>query len=69
MVPQESSWFGYYRGTEVVPMEALDIYTSDKLGLKWMNENDKLVLLTAPQGHLHLDQPWFVQNIIPYLKM
>lgn len=68
VVPKESTWFGYYdRDEKVIPMEELEIYKSDRLGLKSMKENGKLILLTAPLGHLKLDEAWFIAHIIPLL--
>lgn len=67
VVPNESTWFGYYNehGTEF-PMEATKVYQN--LGLKTMKDNGQLVLLVAPLGHLRLDLAWFIDNIIPLLK-
>lgn len=70
VVPNESTWFGYYNyASQTVPLEDLPLYKQDRLGLKAMKENDQLVFLTSPLGHLKLDEPWFIDNIIPYLKV
>ena len=45
-----------------------NLYQLDMLGLKSMDENGQLVFLTAPGAHLDLDEIWFVQNILPYLR-
>lgn len=68
IVPSQSAWFGFHneRGIEY-PMEETEIYKLDKLGLRSMRENGKIILLTAPNDHLELDRTWFAQNIIPYL--
>lgn len=69
VVPNESTWFGYYdKDMKSQQLEELEIYKQDKLGLKSMKESGKLIFLTAPLGHLRLYEPWFMQNIVPLLK-
>lgn len=70
IIPKESSWFGYFdKQSNIVPLVNLDIYKSDRLGLKSMNENGKLVFLAAPKDHLSKDdEPWFEENIVPYFR-
>lgn len=69
IVPNESTWFGFYDiEGKPVPLHELNLYTQDKLGLKVMQENGKLIFLIAPLGHLRLDESWFIQHIIPFLK-
>lgn len=69
IVPNESTWFGYYdRDAKTITMEESELYKSDKLGLKAMQQAGKLVFLTSPNGHLSLDEAWFIDNIIPLLK-
>lgn len=71
ITPWQSSQFGYYdaNGT-VVLMQDRDIYTNDKIGLKTLDKQKKLVTHSVP-GILH-DQ-WhknvtIVDNyILPYL--
>lgn len=69
IVPKSSSWFGFFdpSGSEF-PMEATEVYTKDRLGLQSMKENGKLVLIEAPRDHLDLDESWFIENVLPYLK-
>lgn len=69
VVPNESTWFGYYDADgNTIPLEDLPLYKEDKLGLKSMKEGGKLIFLTSPLGHLKLDETWFISTIIPYLK-
>lgn len=69
IVPNESTWFGYYdkNGVEF-PLEQTEIYQKDRLGLQTLKDNGKLVMLLSPLDHLELDPVWFAQNIIPILK-
>lgn len=68
IVPGQSAWFGFHdkQGIEH-PMEETEIYKLDKLGLRSMRENGKIIFLSAPNDHLELDRVWFALNIIPYL--
>lgn len=69
IVPKSSSWFGFFdsAGNEF-SMEETEIYKNDRLGLESMQQNGQLVLLEAPQDHLELDEDWFIENILPYLR-
>lgn len=69
VVPRESCWFGYFdKNEQIVPLLDLELYKSDRLGLKAMNENGNLDFLLAPGKHLHLDESWFVGNIVPFFR-
>lgn len=69
VVPKESTWFGYIdKDSNSIPLEELELYQQDRLGLKWMNENQQLFFLRSPLGHLKLNATWFVDNIVPLLK-
>jgi palmitoyl-protein thioesterase len=69
IVPKESSWFGFWnRELKPIPLEQLELYRQDKLGLKSMRESGKLIFLTSPLGHLELNETWFINKIIPLLK-
>lgn len=69
LVPNESSWFGYYylNGTEY-PMEETECYQKDKLGLRSLQESGKLVFLLSPRDHLDIEPWWFISHVIPYLR-
>lgn len=70
--PKESSWFGFYKpgsDTELLPLEQSEIYLKDKLGLKKMKEDGKLVFLATKGNHMQITKLWFEENVIdPYLK-
>lgn len=69
LIPNESTWFGFYaRNGKKLSMEETDVYRKDKLGLKKLVEEGKLIRLESPLEHLKLDENWFRQNIIPILK-
>lgn len=70
--PVETSWFGFYKpgsDRELLTLEESEIFTSDRLGLKKMKEDGKLVFLATPGNHMQITKSWFVENVIdPYLK-
>jgi palmitoyl-protein thioesterase len=69
IVPNESTWFGFYDRLGLqFPMEDTEMYKNNKLGLREMKESGKLVLLLSPRDHLEIDEAWFAQNVVPYLK-
>lgn len=70
--PVETSWFGFYKpGSDkvLIPLEESEIFIKDKLGLKQMKDDDKLVYLSTEGNHMQISKPWFVDNVIePYLR-
>ena len=68
LIPNESAWFGFEdeRGN-VRKMEDNDVYLKDKLGLKKMDQEGRLIRLLSPLEHLQLNQTWFRENIVPIL--
>jgi palmitoyl-protein thioesterase len=69
VIPNESTHFGYTDNFgRVIKLEDTELYEKDKLGLRRMKENGKLIMLTSPNEHLELDENWFRKNIIPILK-
>lgn len=55
-VPKESAWFAEVNMTsgEITPLKERDIYKQDWLGLKVLDEEDKLDFKTIPGAHMHL---------------
>ncbi|XP_035668253.1 palmitoyl-protein thioesterase 1-like [Branchiostoma floridae] len=69
--PRESEWFGFYKpgsGTELQDLRNTTLYTEDRLGLKEMDSQGKLVFLTSDTDHLQFSKEWFTKNLIPYIK-
>lgn len=70
--PRETSWFGYYKpgsDQELQTLEESDIFIKDRLGLKKMKEDGKLVFLELKGNHMQISLDWFVENVIePYLR-
>ncbi|XP_058807735.1 palmitoyl-protein thioesterase 1 [Phymastichus coffea] len=70
--PRESEWFGFYKPGQAVETESLResaIYKEDRLGLREMDEDNKLHFLSVEGNHLQFTDAWFVENVIEkYLK-
>ncbi|XP_071486972.1 palmitoyl-protein thioesterase 1-like [Diadema antillarum] len=69
--PRESEWFGFYQNgttSKLYTLQESPLYIEDKLGLKQMDKDKKLVFLTAPGDHLQFTDTWFIKNLIPYMK-
>ena len=65
--PKESGHFEFYAPGSpiyVLPLRESAIYLEDRLGLKAMDEEGKLVFLTIPGAHIDFDNTWFVNEII-----
>eukprot|EP01025_Chloroclados_australasicus_P037042 TRINITY_DN3771_c0_g3_i1.p1 TRINITY_DN3771_c0_g3~~TRINITY_DN3771_c0_g3_i1.p1 ORF type:complete len:349 (-),score=23.88 TRINITY_DN3771_c0_g3_i1:153-1109(-) len=68
VVPKESSWFGYYNGSNLLSMFEQAIYEEDWIGLKQLNDKQALVFINKLGDHLQFSLDWFDQYIIqPYL--
>jgi palmitoyl-protein thioesterase len=70
VIPGKTAWFGFQdeQGVEI-PMEKSDLYIQDKIGMKYLNENGRLVFDSWPGRHLQIDLEKFEKEIIDvYLK-
>lgn len=69
--PVESEWFGFYApgSTDtVLTLQETELYQTDQLGLKSMDQRGQLVFLATDGDHLQFSDQWFIDNIIPYLE-
>uniref|UniRef100_A0A182ML56 Palmitoyl-protein thioesterase 1 n=1 Tax=Anopheles culicifacies TaxID=139723 RepID=A0A182ML56_9DIPT len=68
--PLESQWFGYYtpgQDKETQRLNETDLYIKDRIGLKTMNEENKIVFLECEGNHLQFTKEWFRENLFNYL--
>ncbi|KAJ8713596.1 hypothetical protein PYW07_013966 [Mythimna separata] len=69
--PRETEWFGFYepgQSKKLLPLQETTLYKEDRLGLKKMEKDGKLVLISKEGDHLRFSDKWFIDNIIkPYL--
>jgi len=66
--PPTTAWFSYFaeNGT-VVPMEQQQIYIDDWIGLKTLNEADKLTFIALPGNHLQFTEADVIHTFVPFL--
>ncbi|XP_045766736.1 palmitoyl-protein thioesterase 1 [Maniola jurtina] len=69
--PKETEWFGFYapgQAKKLISLQQSKLYKEDRLGLKKMDEDGKLIFLSQPGDHLRFTEEWFIENILkPYL--
>lgn len=68
--PKESQWFGYYKpgqDKETQWLGETDLYIEDRLGLKKMDEANKIVFLECEGNHLQFTTEWFREKLFIYL--
>lgn len=71
VIPIETQWFGFYRPQSdriVQNLTESSFYRLDKLGLRKMMEDGKLIFLGIDDGHLNFSHDWFVREIMPILR-
>merc|ERR1711962_1158568 len=67
VIPQESEWFGFYAPGDdktVLSLNETQLYQEDWLGLKAMDEENKLHFLSFPGEHLQFSDEWFKTEIL-----
>ena len=71
IIPAVSSHFGFYiQGQDLLTLklEQLLMYNEDWLGLKVLDEDDRLHFLDMKGDHMQFQWEWFTENIvIPFL--
>jgi len=71
VTPRDSSWFEFYKlGQDKIiePLKNSTLYQQDLLGLKHLDDINRLQFLTCDGDHLHFTQQWFEDNIIPLIN-
>lgn len=66
VVPRESSLFGFYKAgqtNEIVPLRKSRLYLEDRLGLRALNESERLKMISVPGRHLQYKMTWFLDVI------
>jgi len=67
VIPQESEWMGFYapgQDQEVLSLQETQLYKEDWLGLKAMDEANKLHFLSFEGEHLQFSDEWFLTEIL-----
>jgi palmitoyl-protein thioesterase len=70
ITPKESSWFEFYdlNGEEIIPLRNSDFYIKDYIGLKFLEENNRLILLELEGDHVSISYQEIEKYIVPILK-
>jgi palmitoyl-protein thioesterase len=70
ITPKESSWFEFYdyMGEEIISLKNSDFYINDYLGLRILNENNRLFLLELEGDHVSITYDEIEKYILPILK-
>ncbi|XP_050086112.1 palmitoyl-protein thioesterase 1 [Anopheles aquasalis] len=69
--PLDSQWFGYYKPGQDVQTQSLresDVYIQDRLGLKLMDAENKIVFLECDGNHLQFTKEWVRKKLFKYLQ-
>lgn len=64
VVPKESSHFAFYDGETLIPMRQSTLYKEDWIGLRSLDESNRLFLEHYDAGHMHISLDWFEKGII-----
>lgn len=68
--PLQSQWFGYYKpgqDKETQGLKESELFIKDRLGLKAMDDSNKLVFLECEGNHLQFTKEWFREKLFAYL--
>lgn len=70
--PVESEWFGFfaYGDTKnIIRLEESKLYKEDRLGLRELDQSNRLVRISLPGDHLQISREWYISEIInKYIK-
>eukprot|EP00899_Mesostigma_viride_P005742 jgi/Mesvir1/15169/Mv04849-RA.1 len=70
--PPSTSWFGFYADGDrsaIVPFNQTSLYTEDRIGLRQLDQEGKLILAAAPGDHLDINEETVDDYIIPALML
>lgn len=65
--PKETEWFGFFHPGQAQTLYTLQqslLYTEDRLGLKQMDNEGRLKLVSTNGNHLEFSEDWFVNEIL-----
>ncbi|CAA7027866.1 unnamed protein product [Microthlaspi erraticum] len=71
IVPNDSSWFGFYSDGANQPLlsaQQTKLYTEDWIGLKTLDVAGKVKFVSVPGGHLRMATSDIVKYVVPYLQ-
>jgi len=65
--PKESESFGWFtegQAKEIANLTQTKLYLEDRIGIKQLHEEGRLIIYKVPGDHLQLDMDWFKSEII-----
>ena len=66
--PKQSEQFGEMGpNKEIIPTRETKLYKEDKIGLKVLDEKEKMHLVNYPGGHLQFGDVQILEDFIPFL--
>ncbi|KAF2572060.1 hypothetical protein F2Q70_00002311 [Brassica cretica] len=71
IVPQDSSWFGFYRDGAFKPLlsaQQTKLYTEDWIGLKTLDDAGKVKFVSVKGAHIIMADLDVVKYVVPYLQ-
>lgn len=69
ITPRESEWFGYYsQNLTVLDMRATDLYKQDFIGLRTLDESQRLIRVALPGDHLSHTDSDIINTFVPFLS-
>src|SRR3989338_5802424 len=72
VIPKESEFFEIYvpgQDDVIQPLAESDLYVQDFIGLKVLNESNRLIFLSTEGNHLKFTPEWFRTQIVdPFLS-
>ena len=68
VIPKQSGWFSEYNGTSDKETKLRDraIYAEDWLGLKWLDEHDRLIFDEVKGPHMALTDEVLKESFVKY---
>jgi len=68
--PIASEWFGFYaegQDDTTISLQNSTLYQQDWIGMKTLDEQNKLQFFSVVGDHLQFTDEWFYENMIPLL--
>ena len=71
VVPRQSGWFSEYNMTsnQETKLQDRQLYKEDWLGLKWLDDNDRLVFKNTSGAHMHLSDKILKEVFLEYFSL
>lgn len=68
IIPKETAWFQYYTADGTVQnLQDSDFYINDYIGIKYLNEQNKINFVELQGNHLEFDKDDILKTMIPAL--